>query len=389
MSSHINLVPLEIRNDKKNYIVEDLVSGQFYEMPKVCIDAIHMIQNNTILEEIELQLKQKYPQEEVDLLDFANQLLELELVEEIDGTRIELKQLKHQNQGFNWISPATGNFFFNKFTMILYGCLLIANIALLIFQPHLFPHYKDLFIFNIMAFNIPAWMFLTFILVLIHEFGHILAIRAYNLPTRLEIGHRLFLVVFETDLSPAWKLSAKDRNRLYCAGLCFDILILFVAFAGQLIFSETVLINFLRIIVLFTFIRLVYQLCIYMKTDLYYVIENCTGCYNLMENARQLLKDYFKFIQKEPANSEVIFESERKTVFFYTIFYIIGVVLSISLYVIFYIPQLIYAFRKVLPGFQYPTTSLPFWDSAAFLIQVLVGLALLVYSWIKKYQESI
>jgi hypothetical protein len=240
-----------------------------------------------------------------------------------------------------------------------------------------------------MVINIPIWMALTFVLVLIHEMGHILAIRSFNLPTKLEIGHRLFLIVFETDMSAVWKLPSKDRNKLYLAGLCFDTFIIFIAFIGQLTFSiaSPMILGILRIIVLDTFIRMVYQLCVYMKTDLYYVIENNTGCYNLMENAQQLLRDYFGLKAKDPAPGEVVFESEKRTVLWYSIFYMVGVALTIFLYLFFYIPQLIYALKRILPGLQATTTSLTFWDSAVFVLQILIGFVLLVYSWIKKYRK--
>ena len=390
MTTQIKLVPLEIRKDKKHFIVEDLASGEFYEMPEVCIDAIKMIQTGAFLGEIESQLKQKYPQEEVDLLNFAEQLLELELIEVIDGVRMESKQKRQQPSGYLWISSKAGRFFFNKLAIILYLVLFIVNLGLLISHPNLFPRYKDMFIFDLMVLNIPAWMVLTFVLVLVHEFGHVLAIRAYDLPTKLEVGHRLFLVVLETDMSSAWKLPAKDRNVLYSAGLCFDTLILFLALISQLAFpsSSPIFHRVLQVIVLDTFIRIVYQLCVYMKTDLYYVFENSTGCYNLMENAQQLLRNRFKLLQKVPAAGEVVFESERKTVLWYSIFYIVGVVLTIALYIGFYIPQLLYAFHKILPEFRNPITSLSFWDAAVFVIQILLGFVLLVYSWIKKYRQA-
>jgi hypothetical protein len=366
-----------------------LASSEFYEMSEVCIEAIKMIQKDSVLQEIELQLKQKYPQEEVDLLHFAGQLLDLELIEEIDGVRVQFKPKKQKGLGYERISPGTGKFFFNKFTLFLYPLIFILNISLLIFHPNLFPRYKDLFFVDLMVINIPIWMALTFVLVLIHEMGHILAIRSFNLPTKLEIGHRLFLIVFETDMSAVWKLPSKDRNKLYLAGLCFDTFIIFIAFIGQLTFSiaSPMILGILRIIVLDTFIRMVYQLCVYMKTDLYYVIENNTGCYNLMENAQQLLRDYFGLKAKDPAPGEVVFESEKRTVLWYSIFYMVGVALTIFLYLFFYIPQLIYALKRILPGLQATTTSLTFWDSAVFVLQILIGFVLLVYSWIKKYRK--
>lgn len=87
-----------------------------------------------------------------------------------------------------------------------------------------------------MVFNIIAILVLTFCSVLIHEFGHILAMRAQNLSTKLNVGHRLFLLVLESDISTVWKLPSKERNVIYIAGLCFDMVILFLTLIVQLIF---------------------------------------------------------------------------------------------------------------------------------------------------------
>jgi hypothetical protein len=387
LTTQLKLVPLEMRRDKKNFIVEDLVSGEFYEMPEVCIDAIKMIQHHTSLEEIEIQLKQKYPMEEVDLLDFSKQLLELELIEEIDGRKVQSNSKGQRVHGFNWVSPKLGRYCFNKFTMILYPVLFIVDLTLVTVHPHLLPEYKDLFMFDLMVLNIPAWMFLTLVSVLIHEFGHILAIRSYNLPAKLEIGHRFFLVVFETDLSSAWKLRAKDRNQLYVAGLCFDTIVLFLALIGQLANMPFVFHAVFRFIVLDTFIRMIYQLCVYMKTDLYYVIENSTGCYNLMENAQAFLRELFKLQPKGTEAGEAVFNSEKKKILCYSVFYLTGVVVMMTLFAVFYIPQFIFALQKVLPEIQGPTTKPAFWDSVVLVLQLLIWIFLLGYSWSKKYRK--
>jgi putative peptide zinc metalloprotease protein len=88
-TSCLSLVPIEIRKEKKNYLVEDKHSGEFYEMPEVCIDAINLINTCVQLGEIERQLKEKYPEEDVDLLEFAEQLRELQLIAEIDGEKVK------------------------------------------------------------------------------------------------------------------------------------------------------------------------------------------------------------------------------------------------------------------------------------------------------------
>jgi putative peptide zinc metalloprotease protein len=390
VNSRLKLVPIEVCKDKKRFIVEDIATGEFYEMPEVCIDAIHLIINGKALGEIEKELKERYPDEEIGLVDFACQLVELGLVEELDGVKVELDVHKSKESlGFQWISPKLGQFFFNKVSMILYSILFVLNIILLISHPELFPHYKDLFIFRLMVLNIPAWLVITIILLLIHEFGHILAVRAWDIPTKLGVGHRLFLVVLETDMSPVWKLPSKDRNVLYLAGICFDTVMLFLSLATQLLIPNVsgVFLGILHVVVLDTFIRMVYQCCIYMKTDLYYVIENSSGCYNLMENAQQLIRKKLSFI-KFSGTEEVIFDGERKTVFLYSIFYFIGVFLTVFLYILFYLPQLFYAFHKEIPKFEKTPRSLEFWDAVLFVLQITIIFGILLYSWRKKYSKK-
>ncbi|MDR6124969.1 putative peptide zinc metalloprotease protein [Bacillus sp. SLBN-46] len=386
LSSILTLVPIEIREEKKHFIVENINSGEYFEMPKICIDAITLINNGESLGDIERVLKVKYPNEEVDLIAFAEQLLDLQLIAEIDGVKVTLPEKKKEHLGFQWISPNVGKFFFKKIALLIYAGLFILNIAFLLSKPSLFPHYKDIFIFDYMVLNIITWLLVTFCTVLIHEFGHILAMRAYNLPARLEVGHRLILVVLETDMSSVWKLPSKSRNVLYLAGLCFDMVILFFALVSQVIFTNGsgIFRSIMSLVVLDTFIRLVYQCCIYMKTDLYYVFENVTGCYNLMENAQQMIKRWFPFL-KSQKTEEVVFEGERRMIFTYSIFYFIGVVLTLSLYVVFYVPQLLFAVKRVMPGYMEGPTSLPFWDATLFTVQMLIGLILLIYSWRKKY----
>ncbi|KGM44617.1 hypothetical protein NP83_10255, partial [Neobacillus niacini] len=85
LHSRISIVPIDIHKDKKHYIVEDKLTGEFYEMPEICIEAINRINQGFPLGEIESTLMEKFPKGEVNLVDFANQLLELELIDQIDG----------------------------------------------------------------------------------------------------------------------------------------------------------------------------------------------------------------------------------------------------------------------------------------------------------------
>ncbi|MBT2726699.1 hypothetical protein J7E63_07080 [Bacillus sp. ISL-75] len=390
LDSILSLVPINVHRDKKNYIVEDNASGDFYEMPVVCIEAIKMINNGLKLEEIEKFLIEKYPNEEIDLINFAEQLLELKLVAKINGANIdsEIKKEKNISLGFLWISPKIGNFFFNKYSYPLYIVLFVLNILLFIMNPTLFPQHEDIFVFDVMVLNVFLWMTFTFLLVLIHEFGHILAMRAHNLPTKVNVGHRLFFVVLETDMSSVWKLAPKDRNILFLAGICFDTVLLFMALIYLFMFPNgpELVIGLMSLAVFDIVLRIIFQCCFYMKTDLYFVFENMSGCYNLMENALQTILKRLPFL-KIKMQEDVVFSGERKTIFIYSIFYLLGIAVTIALYSIYYIPEVSHAGKQLLPGFVKGPTSLAFWDAVVFSLQVSIFLLLLLYSWRKKYTQ--
>jgi putative peptide zinc metalloprotease protein len=381
LKSKIKLHPIEIRKDKKNYIVEDLTTGEFFEMPEVCVIAIEKISAGSSLGDIEDNLKIQFPEEEISLLDFAEQLLSLEMIEEIDGRLIVGKEKRQEKLGLTFISPNLGKVFFNNKMKLIYIILFLLNISLLIINPHLFPHFKDVFIFDFMFQNIIVWIVIGGILVLIHELGHVLAIRAHELPTKLEVGHRLFFIVLETDLSLGWKLSSKERIFVYFSGMCFDNVVLFIALMAQILFPNApeMFNSIIAFIALDVVIRLIYQCCVYMKTDLYYVLENLTGCHNLMENTKNII-----FKRKEDFT---VFEDEIRTIKIYSVFYFLGIALSILLFVCYYIPQLTYTLIKVTPGLHASILSVEFLDSVIVMVQFVIVLGLLTYSWTKSFRR--
>ncbi|WNF23656.1 hypothetical protein [Mesobacillus jeotgali] len=379
--------PLKVRRDKKHYIVENEATGEFYEMPEVCISAIELINEKKSLYEVENALIVRYPDEIIDILDFVSQLLELNLISELNGKQILIDSGQKNHPGLIWIPENLGRFLFNTISSKLYFLLLVASAGLILFNPNLFPRYSDLFMFDLMLLNILAVMLIGFFLVIIHEFGHVLAVRSEGLPAKIEVGNRLFFVVLETDMSQVWKLPAEKRNKLFLAGMNFDIVVLFLALAAQFIASEnTLTMALLKLIVLNTFIRLVFQTAVFMKTDLYYVIENKTGCYNLMENGRNFLAKWLPFLSVPETET---FDGEEKFVRRYAYFYLAGILLTFAITAYYYIPQIMFAVNEImLPGFLEPITSIRFWDSVVFLLQIVLVLGLLLYSWSKKYRFS-
>lgn len=390
MQSEITLYPLSIRKDKKNYIVEEPISGDFFELPEISVDAIKRLGNGEGLAAVEKALKETYPEEEVYIIEFVEQLVELGLVQHVDGVPVHKEKEKQAKSegGFLWIPHWIGRLFFNRTMNKIYLLLLVSNIFILILNPELFPHYKDIFLFDSMVLNVLTYLLISLVLIVIHEFGHILAIRSYDLPAKLSIGNRLIFIVFETDLTQAWKLDPKKRNILYLAGMSFEQIILFLSFGYMLLFPDASFVGIVSIIVLDIFIKSIYQCCFYMKTDVYYVVENVTGCYNLMESGKVYLSSFFKKHRKSSKDHKEMFQGEWNLIRIYSVFYIIGVLLTLLLTVLYFIPQLYYMITTIYLNIMGAGDRAAFWDAIAFLVQTMLMLVLLVYLARKKRREN-
>ncbi|PFK40896.1 hypothetical protein COI93_12445 [Bacillus cereus] len=112
LNSTVCLHTIQFRKEQKNYIVKDTITGEKYEMPPLCIDALAMMRDGFLLGEIEEKLKEEYPKEEINMLKFTRQLLELELVGMVDGEEIICTKKKAKDY-LVWVRPRIEQLFFH------------------------------------------------------------------------------------------------------------------------------------------------------------------------------------------------------------------------------------------------------------------------------------
>ncbi|HDR7258170.1 TPA: hypothetical protein QCX12_001820 [Bacillus paranthracis] len=110
LNSTVCLHAIQFRKEQKNYIVKDTITGEKYEMPPLWIDALAMMRDGFLLGEIEEKLKEEYPEEEINMLAFTRQLLELELVGMVDGEEIACTKKKEKDY-LAWLRPCVEQFF--------------------------------------------------------------------------------------------------------------------------------------------------------------------------------------------------------------------------------------------------------------------------------------
>lgn len=393
--TRLKLVPLQIRPERGRYVVEDVEAGEYYEMPPSAVEAIRLLEDGHSLDETERLIRDRFPGEDADLLEFAGQLLELELVQEVDGCPIERRQSVRLPTGIRRRGMGeAGGRKLGRFLAALLAIAGVYNAFVLIAEPALFPQPSDLFIGDSLLLNTLYGLMLSLGAVLWHETGHLLAVRAYGLPARLGIGHRYFLVVLETEMPDIWRLPPRSRIAAYLAGMGFDQALLAVCLTVQLAADpgSGFWLQASAFLILDLVIKTIYQGAVFMKTDLYYVLETSSGRYHLMEDAKEwwrgvwaegkaLLKSQRQSGSARPSTSKI---RPDGVIRLYTVVYGAGWLLMGAVLAGYLIPQLILIFHRAVPRLLTPGDTVPFWDAVGFLFLLAAGGGLLLRSWLRE-----
>lgn len=384
----VRLSPQRIIPDNDHYIVEHLQTGEFYEMPRPAVEAMEALVKGIPPDQIEIELINKYPDEEINMMDFLAQLKDMgflidnEKNDFVNGNEIDQNLDSEASMISNSI---IGQFLFRKQAIPVYAILFCVNIVYFISRPDLFPHPRDLFPFESMMLNIIVSLVVSVTFLAIHECGHVIAARTYGLITSIRLGHRLFLPVVETQMPTIWRLPRGRRNVPLLAGLFMDHTLLFVSLSVLVFVSSlSVTISGILGLIVFQLVMMsLYQCMFFMKTDLYYILQNVSGSYNLLENAESWLKEKLPFIRLD--NTSVIYDKERNIVRGYAVFYVIGLLASGAVFVLYIIPQLMYSFAISLDRLINPSTNPMKADAILFFAQFAVFAGLLIFSWTKKF----
>jgi hypothetical protein len=191
-----------------------------------------------------------------------------------------------------------------------------------------FHSHRSLALFSLFLFNL--------LTLFLHEMGHLIGARAVGVPARLGIGHRLWILVAETDLTGLWAVPPKRRYLPLLAGPFIDLLslsFLVLAFWAQKhgrIDVPPLVLGFARAAAFSYILRLLWQCFFFVRTDFYYVLIVRLGSMNLMRNTEVYLRSRLARILPwiRPVAAEPIPPREEQAVRFYTPFYLAGRLLA-------------------------------------------------------------
>jgi putative peptide zinc metalloprotease protein len=209
--------------------------------------------------------------------------------------------------------------------------------------------------------------------VCVHEGAHVVATAAHGLRSSLSVTRRLYFLTFQADLTRLWSVPRRDRYGPLLAGMTWDatamtiVLALEATLAGHV---SPVAVRLLRAMVLLQFTGIVTQAMIFMRTDVYALLVNATGCKTLWATKGALLRRYLRRATPEDQRHLAdVSAAELAWARRYLWLYVPGIAVALAYLAYFALPALFRVLDLCLtPIRAHGLTTVAAWEGAAALL---------------------
>ncbi|WP_354645361.1 hypothetical protein [Kitasatospora camelliae] len=277
--SRVEFHPLGIREDKDAWIVGRADTGDHVAVPAHGVLAIRLLQQGLSTAEAARRIERETGRRTaVDA--FVTSLAALGFVRRVDGRQVASPPPVRPT--FPRLRPDHVRW---ALSPVLHGALLtvaLAGAVAAAFDPHLRPHWQDLLWSGRGTAVLAGQAALTWVLLFLHELAHLLTARAAGVPGTVRFGTRLQFLVLQTDVSGVWQCDRRTRITVYLSGIVLDL-----ALAGGCVLMTAAggPRRLLAVVVLTKLVGVATELLVFMRTDVYFLLQDLLGCRNLYRDA--------------------------------------------------------------------------------------------------------
>jgi hypothetical protein len=333
--------------------------------------------------------------------EISNELVSNSLIKSIDGkllpdntTGIKPWLKKVPNKWFRWI---LSDFFIICVFLIIIGGLFFG-------MPMHFPNFKDFF-WNVDLFVVfISLSLIDLVLIFIHEIAHFCVTKAVGGEATMQISHRYFDIVAETQSYYLSILSKYKRYAVYIAGMVSDLLIIsilyWIIYLSRLFsYNLGILQSFFYAVIILKFSSILWQFNIYFETDLYNLFSDMVHQYHLKQDVIKnmgvhvrkwripLVRKITKHLLSMFLSEDIIEESDdlrylkkydRRILNIYLVLVVLGFSLTTINYILFIIPR---EFRYLLLAAQNLIFYTALKDIGSF-VKTIVFLIMVCYQYV-------
>ena len=387
--SRLSFHELVIRKEGEEYVIGRKYSAVYIAIPPIGLEALNLLKHNHSIEETIDVLNKKY-KESVEIDSFVENLISKGFVKSIDG-RILSEQKKELKGWFTWIQQRHVAWLFSKPALIIYGAMSLFALFLILLNPQYIPKYQDMFFYDWLAVIILATFLVGWILVFKHEMFHLLAARSVGVDARFSLSNRLHYVVAQTDVTNLWSVDREKRYIVYLSGILSDLVFISV-FIYYIWLSDMNILpynkffySFSKMIILLEFFGIIFQFQFFIRTDMYYVIATKCRCKNLMQDAKNLVKNTLHRIMPKhikQVDQSNIPQYEMKAIRVYAVLFLLGTIIVLTIFFAFGLPITLVIINdyiyNIINGINTNTRYL--YDGIAVIISTGIYFSLLGYS---------
>ncbi|MFE6891786.1 hypothetical protein [Streptomyces sp. NPDC057694] len=352
--TQVVLHDLAVRRDRDDWIVGRMATRTFVALPYAGARAVQLLRGGGTVADAAETLRAETG-EEFGITEFVEDLAALGFVARI-GAR-PLPDTAPPPASLPRLRPRHARLALHPVLPWLVAALLAAALVALVRDPELLPGYRDLLWSRHGSLVLLSGAAAGWALVLAHELAHLVTARAAGVPGRIRLGTRLQFLVMQTDISGIELAPRRHRMTAYLAGIALNLsvascLLLVLAAADPGPTAHRLLAAGL----LLALLPLPFQLMVFTRTDLYFVLQDLTGCRDLygdgLAYARYAARRVTRRAGHDP--SRELPAHERRAVRGYSVVLVVGTVLCLAFMACVTLPAdvtlLVRAARGLGPG---------------------------------------
>jgi len=277
-ATRVRLHPLSMRPDGESWVIGRVETGDFISVPPVAHRAITLLSEGRTVEEVRSALLADG--DDVDVADFVTALADLRFLSHLDGH--PLNHPVPPRPTFPWLRPEHVRWLLHPAAALTTAALILSGAALMVIDPALVPGYHDLIWSGSGGAVILGNAAIAWVIVFLHELGHLATARAAGIPGRMSLSTRLYFLVTQTDVSGVWAHPRRTRLTVILAGMAVNLVISAVCVLILAVAAPTGLTHgLLAATALISLVCIPWEFLVFMRSDVYFVLQDVTGCANL------------------------------------------------------------------------------------------------------------
>jgi putative peptide zinc metalloprotease protein len=345
--SRVRLRDLCERRDGDGWVIGRIETGDFISVPDVAHRVLVLLGQGRTVTEIEAGLRAGTGAS-VAVADFVTALDELGFLASVDGRVRE--DSARPRPSLPWLRPGHVRWLLHPLVAVTVAGFAVAVVVMLALHPALVPSYRVLVWSRHAGLVLAVDAAIAWTLILVHELAHLATARAAGAPARITLSTRLQFLAAQTDVSGVWAAPRRTRMTVYLAGMSANICaagicLLILGLAGPHGLVRTLL----AVAVAESLLALPTQFMVFMRTDVYFVLQDLTGCANLYADGsayirylgRQATRHVRHVARPDPDPSRSYPAAQRRAVRVYSLVLLAGTAICLAVELAISLPALI------------------------------------------------